>query len=57
MAIVNSIAMNTGMHISFQIIIFYEYTHTYTHTHTGVELQDHMATLFLVFYESSYSSP
>ena len=42
LAIVHSAAMNTGVHVSFQIKFFSEYM-------PGVGLLDHMVVLFLVF--------
>ena len=42
LAIVNSAAMNTGVHISFQIMFFLDIC-------PGVGLQGHMVALFLVF--------
>ena len=42
LAIVNSAAMNTGVHVSFQIIFS-------PGVCPGVGLLDHMVTLFLVF--------
>ena len=42
LAIVNSSAMNIGVHISFRIMVF-------SGDIPGVGLQDHMVTLFLVF--------
>ena len=41
LAIVNSAALNIGVHTSFQIIVFLSMC-------PGVELLDHMATLILV---------
>ena len=49
LAIVNSASMNIGMHVSFQIMVFFEYKPRST-------LLDHMATLFLIFKEPSYYS-
>ena len=40
LAIVNSAAMNIGVHISFQAMFFSE---------LGLGLQDHIVALFLVF--------
>ena len=42
LAIVNSAAVNIRVHVSFQIRVFPD-------TRPGVELRNHMATLFLVF--------
>ena len=41
---VNIAAMNSGVHVSFQITIF-----NFPDECSGVGLLDHMATLFLVF--------
>ena len=40
--IVNSVAMNIEVHVSFQIVLFLSICQ-------GMELLDHMATLFLAF--------
>ena len=42
LSIVNGVAVNIDIHASFQIRVFSRYI-------PGVRLQDHMATLFLVF--------
>ena len=42
LAIINSAAVNIGVHVSFQIIVF-------SRLCPGVGLLDHMVTLFLVF--------
>ena len=49
LAIVNSGAMNIGMHVSFQssVFLFFRYIQP------GVELLDHMVVLFLVFWGTS----
>ena len=47
LAFVNSAAMNTGVHVSFQIRVFSAYICP------GVGLLDHMVTLFLVFKRTS----
>ena len=44
LAIVNNPAMNTGKHISFQVSVL-----VFLDIYPGVELQDHMVVLFLVF--------
>ena len=44
LAIVNSAAMNTEVHVSFQISVF-----VFLDIYPGVELLDHMVGLFLVF--------
>ena len=44
LAIVNSAAMNMGLHVSLQIRVF-----VFPNIRPGVGLLDHMATLFLVF--------
>ena len=46
MSIVNSTAVNTGVHVSFQIDLSLDIC-------PGVELLDHMATLFIVFKGTS----
>ena len=48
LAIVNSAAMNTGVHVSFQISVF-----IFSSIYPGVELLDHMGVLFLVFWGTS----
>ena len=47
MAVVNSAAVNIGMHVSLQIIAFS------LDICPGVELLDHMAPLFIIFWETS----
>ena len=42
LAIVNTAAMNIGVHVSFQIMVFSRYTF-------GSGIADHMVVLFLVF--------
>ena len=42
LAIVKSVAMNLGMHVSFQITVLFRYV-------PRSRMLDHMATLFLVF--------
>ena len=42
LAIVNSAAVNVGVHVSFRIVFFSEYM-------PGVGLQRHVVALFLVF--------
>ena len=42
LAIVNSAAVNVGVHVSFPIMVFSEYI-------PGVGFLDHMVVLFLVF--------
>ena len=42
LAIINSFSVNTGVHVSFWIIVF-----------SGMGLLDHMATLCLVFWETA----
>ena len=42
LAILNSAAMNRGVHVFFQIIVLSQYM-------PGVGFLDHMATIFLVF--------
>ena len=49
LAIVNSAAMNTEVHVSFQISVFIFFPNVYP----GVELLGHMVTLFLVFQGTS----
>ena len=49
LAIINSASVNIGMHVSFQIMVSFEYKPRST-------LLDHMATLFLIFKEPSYYS-
>ena len=44
LAFLNSAAMNSGVQVSFCIIVL-------SHTHLGVGLLIHMATLFLAFEE------
>ena len=44
LAIINSAAVNTEVHVSFQIMVFSECM-----VFSGVGLLDHMAALFLVF--------
>ena len=48
LATVNSAAMNTGMHVLFQSMVFSP------DTWPGVGLLDHMVALFLVFKEPPY---
>ena len=48
LAIVNSTAMNKGMHVSFQIIVLSGYM-------AGVGLLDHIATPFLVFLRNLHT--
>ena len=50
LAIVNIAAMNIGVHVSFQIMVFPDIC-------PGVGLLDHMASLFLVFLRNSYCFP
>ena len=46
LAIINNAAMDTGVHISFQIIVFIFFKDKYP----GVKLLGHMIVLFLVFF-------
>ena len=46
LAIVNSVAMNKGVHVSFRIIVFSDIC-------PGVGFLDHLATPFLVFWGTS----
>ena len=46
LAIVNNAAVNIGIHIPFWIIVFSRYI-------PGVELLDHMGTLFFIFWGTS----
>ena len=48
LAIVNSAAMNAGVHVSFQIMIFSRYM-------PGVGLLDHMAVVFFSFLRNLHS--
>ena len=48
LAIVNSGAMNVGVHVSFQIHAF-----VFLYIYSGVEFLGHMVVLFLVFREPS----
>ena len=52
LAIVNSAAMNNGIHVNFSILVFQGIC-------LGVGLQGHMVVLFLVFFfkESPYHLP
>ena len=50
LAIVNSAAMNTGVQISFQIVVF-------SGICLGVGLLGHVVVLFLVFQEPAYYLP
>ena len=50
LTIVNSAAMNIGVHLPFQIIVFSGYI-------PEVGLLDHMVTLFLVLKKPPYCSP
>ena len=50
LAIVNSAAMNTGVQISFQIVVF-------SGICLGVGLLGHVVLLFLVFQEPAYYLP
>ena len=50
LAIVNSAAMNTGVQISFQIVVF-------SGICLGVGLLGHVVVLFLVFQEPAYCLP
>ena len=49
-AIINSAAMNNGIHVSFSILVFQDIC-------LGVGLLGHMVVLFLVFKEPPYCSP
>ena len=44
LAIVNNAAVNTGVHVSFEISVLFSFN-----IQPGVELLDHMVILFLVF--------
>ena len=44
LAIVNNAAVNTGVHVSFEISVLFS-----LNIQPGVELLDHMVILFLVF--------
>ena len=44
LAIVNNAAVNTKVHVSFQITVF-----VFLDIYPGVELLDHMVDLFLIF--------
>ena len=46
LTMMNRAAMNTGVQVSFCIIVL-------SHTHLGVGLLDHMATLFLAFWRTT----
>ena len=48
LVIINNVAMDIEVHVSFQIIVF-----IFFGIYLGAELQDDMATLFLVFWETS----
>ena len=50
LAIVNSAAVNTGMHESFQTMFSLD-------IHSGVGLQGYVVALFLLFKELPYCSP
>ena len=56
LAIVNSAAMNIGMHVSFWIMVICPGVGLLDIC-PGVGLLDHMVTLFLVFMEPPYCSP
>ena len=47
LAIVNSVARNTGMHVSFQVSVFIFWG---AGIHPGMDLLDHMVVPFLVFF-------
>ena len=47
LAIINNVAMNTGVHVSFFITVF-----AFLDTYPGVELLGYMVVLFLVFCET-----
>ena len=58
LAIVNSAAMNTEVHLSFQIksfCLFGIYIYIYIYTHTGVELLGQTVALFLVCLRNLHS--
>ena len=44
MIIVNSVAVNIGVHVSFQIRVL-----VFSGIYSGVGMQDYMAALFLIF--------
>ena len=48
LAVINNAVMNTGVHVSFQLNVFFFSSDIYL----GVELLDHMAALFLFFEKS-----
>ena len=50
LAIVNSAAVNSGLHVSFSILVS-------SGIHIGVGLLGHMVVLFLDFKESPYCLP
>ena len=50
LAIVNSAALNVGMHLFLQIVVL-------SRACPGVELPDHMVTLVLVLKDPPYCSP
>ena len=57
LAIVNSAAMNIGVHVYFQAMFFFLLLF-FLHICPGVELQGHMiALIFLFFKEPPYCSP
>ena len=45
LTIVNSAVLNIGMHVSFQISVFFFFPYVYP----GVDFLDYMVALFLVF--------
>ena len=51
LAVVNNAAMDIGVHVSFQIggLLFLD-------TYPGVELQDHMVVLFLIFFQNHHTA-
>ena len=51
----NNAAVNIGVHVSFQISVYFLYlcVCVYTHTHPGVELLDHMVVLVLILRGTS----
>ena len=46
LALINSAAVNVGIHVYFQIIIFFD-------IYPGLGLMDHMVVLYLVFYKGT----